>query len=433
MSNILIEANKISKVYDADLFLHRGINFYALHQVDFIVKEGDFISVMGPSGSGKSTLLNCISTLDSISSGSLNILDKPASTLNDTEMSNFRYEYLGFIFQNHNLISTLSIFDNIATPVILGNRKPEEITIKIQELATRLNITSILHKKPNECSGGEKQRAAIARALVNDPKLIICDEPTGNLDSLNSHEVLSVLSDLNKQGISIVIVTHDNMIASYAKTFMYLRDAQIHTVLHRNDADQVDFFNGIVKVTTQDSLLKFFSKNNSSTTNKISNQKVSSPLVDKETMDTSERKIREKVYAIFESNTTVNKNAQKSRPLLVSNDKISYTNVSHEFIAIYFSDINSVKITLKPHLQYGYVTEYLFYVIIDIVTSQGNYPFLLLNTDDLTPLFTVFMEHNIQLADPINIQELYRKHPDYLARTRYLQSQLKRLKKEFNI
>lgn len=260
MSNILIEANNISKIYDPDLYLKRGGNYYALKQVDFVVEEGDFVAVMGPSGSGKSTLMNCISSLDQVSSGSIHLLGRPVSAMHEDDLSDFRRQYLGFIFQNHNLISSLSIFDNIATPLILSKTDRKVIYQKINDIAKQLRIEHILQKKPNECSGGEKQRAAIARAIVTKPKLIICDEPTGNLDSQNSHEVLQILTELNKQGTAIVVVTHDSMIASYAKKFMYLRDGSIQTIINRNDVDQEEFFDAIVKVTTQDSLLKIFAK-----------------------------------------------------------------------------------------------------------------------------------------------------------------------------
>lgn len=260
MSNILIEANNISKVYDSDIYLKRGMNIYALSNVDFIVEEGDFISVMGPSGSGKSTLLNCISSLDKPTSGNISLLGTAIRVMSDNDLSDFRRQYLGFIFQNHNLVSSLSIFDNIATPLILAKNNIKDTNQRIQDIAKILKIEHILYKKPNECSGGEKQRAAIARAIVTKPKLIICDEPTGNLDSANSHEVLSLLSKLNQEGTAVILVTHDSMIASYAKQFMYLRDGSIQTVIKKNNSTQEEFFNAIVKVTTQDSLLKMFNQ-----------------------------------------------------------------------------------------------------------------------------------------------------------------------------
>lgn len=262
MSNILIEAYRISKIYDKDIYLKRGMNYYALSNVDFIVEEGDFIAVMGPSGSGKSTLLNCISSLDKVTSGRVSFLGELVSGMKDDDLSRFRRKYIGFIFQNHNLISSLSIMDNIATPLILAKNDIHDTYDRVNKIAKQLKIEHILQKKPFECSGGEKQRAAIARAIISNPKIIICDEPTGNLDSENSHEVLSLLSDLNKHGIAIVIVTHDSMIASYAKRFMYLRDGTIRHVINRNNASQEEFYDAIVKITTQDSLLKKFIKRN---------------------------------------------------------------------------------------------------------------------------------------------------------------------------
>ena len=245
MSNILIEANNITKVYDPDIFLKRGKNIYALDNVNFVLDEGDFICIMGPSGSGKSTLLNCLSTLDKISSGSIRIMNKDISTLNKNELCQFRYEYLGFVFQDHNLISYLSVFDNIASPAMLAKENPKTLQNRVVEIARDLEIEDLLDKFPNECSGGECQRIAIARALINQPKILVCDEPTGNLDSKNSHKVLKILSHLNQTGTTILLVTHDAMIASYAKTMMYLYDGGIQTVIHKHQDTQIEFFKNI--------------------------------------------------------------------------------------------------------------------------------------------------------------------------------------------
>ncbi|WP_294580978.1 ABC transporter ATP-binding protein [uncultured Thomasclavelia sp.] len=163
MSNILIEANNISKIYDPDIFFKRGTNFRALNMIDFTLKEHDFVAIMGPSGSGKSTLLNCLSTLDQVSSGVVKIGGENVLNLNDVKLSTFRYQHLGFVFQNHNLIDSLSIFDNIATPIMFTKTNPKEIIKRVQELAKTLNITHLLNRKPDECSGGEKQRCLIHR------------------------------------------------------------------------------------------------------------------------------------------------------------------------------------------------------------------------------------------------------------------------------
>ena len=149
MSNILIEANRISKIYDPDIYLKRGKNEYALRGVDFILEEGDFISVMGPSGSGKSTLVNCLSTLDRISKGSLMIFDKNVLSCNNNQLAEFRNKFLGFIFQNHNLIPSLTIFDNIAVPLLLNEVNNIEIESKIKELSKKLGIEKLLDKIPD--------------------------------------------------------------------------------------------------------------------------------------------------------------------------------------------------------------------------------------------------------------------------------------------
>ena len=153
MSNILIEANNINKVYDPDLYLKRGKNFYALNNVTFTLEEADFTCIMGPSGSGKSTLLNCLSTLDRISSGELRFMENDVSAMSKDQLCEFRYQYLGFVFQNHNLIPYLSLFDNIATPAILAKEDSKKLEERIKQLANDLEITDLLNKFPHECSG----------------------------------------------------------------------------------------------------------------------------------------------------------------------------------------------------------------------------------------------------------------------------------------
>ena len=216
MSDILITANNISKIYDQDILLKRGANFYALRNVDFILEEGDFISVMGPSGSGKSTLLNCLSTLDEVSSGAVKIFNRFVGEMNDAELSDYRNRYLGFIFQNHNLVPSLSVFDNIATPLILNEVSPQEIKERVNEIGERLNISHTLYKKPNECSGGERQRVAIARSLIKPGRLLLADEPTGSLDSENRNDIIALLLKANELGKTIILVTHDPDVAKMA-------------------------------------------------------------------------------------------------------------------------------------------------------------------------------------------------------------------------
>lgn len=437
MSNILIEASNISKIYGMDYLLKRGNNFYALCQVDFVLEEGDFVSVMGPSGSGKSTLLNCLSSLDTVSKGTVKLFGKNITSLSDEELSEFRYTKLGFIFQNHNLISTLSIFDNIATPAMLGEKNAEEIGNRVVELAKQLNIEHLLSKKPSECSGGEKQRAAIARALINNPKILICDEPTGNLDSQNSHEVLSILSDLNRrEGTSIILVTHDNMIASYAKTFMYLRDGAIKSVLKRNDADQVEFFNEIVKITTKDSLLKIFSGDTPSPdgTSKVVDTTSKESAINRQDFKSSALLQRQTVYAIFPSDEPVSDEAEHYRNVNINEKTIEFKNISNEYIVIEMNKITSIAISLCARFRsFGLFSEYMYYVDLNISINDVTHKLELKNRNDLTPLFTLFNNQHIPLEDPIEIQRIYKEHPDYLDRHRYLQRRYKEMAKKFNL
>lgn len=440
MSDILIAANNISKVYDQDYLLRRGANFYALRNVDFVLEEGDFISVMGPSGSGKSTLLNCLSTLDEVSSGTIKIFGNLVCEMNDEELSAYRNHYLGFIFQNHNLVSSLSIFDNIATPLILNHVEPLEIKERVNEISKRLNISHTLYKKTNECSGGERQRVAIARALVTKPKIVFCDEPTGNLDSKNSHEVLEILRELNDQGTSIVIVTHDNMIASYAKKFYYLRDGQIINRIERLDASQVDFFNEIVKVTTQDSLLKLFNPKTSKS-NSLNNIKVEQ--INKEAVKTvkvetyKEQKTPPRrliVYAKFDGLDYDKGTANRHRLLNFEKDKVTFNVVNNENIEISYDEIIKARISMcSRSIISAPLPEFRFYVDLDLVTEEGTYRFEIFNQKNQLWLFDTLEKHNLTIDDPYDIIALYRSKPDDLARHRYLLYNFKKIAKKYNL
>ena len=448
MSNILITANNISKIYDQDILLKRGANFYALRNVDFVLEEGDFVSVMGPSGSGKSTLLNCLSTLDTVSSGSVKILDRYVGDMGDSDLSDYRNRYLGFIFQNHNLVPSLSIFDNIATPLILNEVAPEEIKQRVNEIGERLNITATLYKKPNECSGGERQRVAIARAMINKPKILVCDEPTGNLDSKNSHEVLEVLRELNNQGTSIILVTHDNMIASYAKKFMYLRDGQIINKIDRNNASQVDFFNEIVKVTTKDSLLKLFNPANDQkkdATKTVEEPVVETPVKEPEIsnediiIETIEphkaTKTRMIMYAVFEGLKYDERMAMKNKVLNFGNEIIDFKISNTDDVKIAYEDIEEVKISMCSRNVISYpMPEFRFHLDLDIITKdEGNYRFELLNEENATSVFDTLEKHQLKINDPYGIIGLYRQKTDYLMRHRYFLYNFKKLAKKYNL
>ena len=250
MRDIILEAVNMVKVYNENT----ENAFEALHGINFRVYDGDFIAVMGPSGSGKSTFINNISTIDRPTSGKVYIHNTDVSTMSEEEIGRFRYENLGFIFQAFNLLDTHTLYENIAMPLSLARRSVDEIHDRVHSLAKTMNIEEALQKYPNECSGGQRQRAAICRALVNDPKLIVADEPTGNLDSKNSAELLKIFRKLNEEmGVTIVMVTHDPLITSYAGKLIYIRDGRIETELERGPMTQETFFSAITEINSAES------------------------------------------------------------------------------------------------------------------------------------------------------------------------------------
>lgn len=247
MKEKLLTVNNIYKSYDGKTNILKGISFE--------LNKGDFITIMGPSGAGKSTFLNCISTLDTPSEGSIIIHQKNLLAMSANEIADFRYKSLGFVFQNMNLIESMTIFDNIAIPLILDNVDKKIIEEKVLALAKQLHIAKLLDKHPSMCSGGERQRAAIARAIINDPEIIIADEPTGNLDTANSKTIMKILYDLNQKGVSVILVTHDNVVASFSQKLLYLKDGKIITMINRNNDNQKQYLNCINELTNEDSLL----------------------------------------------------------------------------------------------------------------------------------------------------------------------------------
>ena len=254
MRKLLLEADHISKIYDIDT----KNPFIAMKDISLKVYEGDFICIMGPSGSGKSTLLNNISTIDIPNKGHVYIDTSEITTMSEKEIGYFRYEKLGFIFQNYSLLQSLTMYENIIAPLSLQKKKVIEMKKKAIELAKLLNIEHTLDKFPNECSGGEKQRAAIARALITNPKLIVADEPTGNLDSKNSHELLEMLKNMNtEESRTFIMVTHDPQIASYSSKLIYITDGKIVKELERKNMSQKDYFYEIMKITSTDAQLFF--------------------------------------------------------------------------------------------------------------------------------------------------------------------------------
>lgn len=415
MSDILIEANNISKIYDPDIYLKRGKNIYALQNVNFQLQQGDFVCIMGPSGSGKSTLLNCLSTLDKVSCGSVMVYGHEVSSMSQDKLSHFRYEKIGFVFQNHNLIPYLSIYDNIASPIILGHEKPKVIQKRVHELASELEIEKLLDKFPHECSGGECQRIAMARALVNHPDIIFCDEPTGNLDSKNSHKLLTFLSKLNAQGTTIVLVTHDSSIASYSKTMMYLYDGGIKTVIHKNNATQKDFFNKINEIIHQDSLLNEFDK--SSIKNNI-------PKVEKMGMQDQKKEFvsRQTVYIVVDGLKYDKDILKNSTPLYINNTHVEYTNMRNDKIEFDLKDIKEIRMDLSAHfVNFGLFSQFVFDVILDCVSDEGTYKLKLKNKDDFIHIINYFHSLHIPLIDPRHIEDTYNQYKDDYSRTKYYQ------------
>ncbi|KAA8370894.1 ABC transporter ATP-binding protein [Leuconostoc carnosum] len=209
----------------------------ALTDVNFEVEQGEFIAIMGESGSGKSTLLNCIATIDKPTSGNILLNDQNLTTLSDKSLAAYRRDHLGFVFQDFNLLDTMSVSDNIYLPLILAkNTKNKEQ--KLQKLAEQLGIQDLLNKYPNELSGGQKQRVAIGRALITNPDILLSDEPTGALDSKNAAEILSLFAQYNQRNQTILMVTHSALAASHAQRVLFIKDGRVFHQIYRGDRNE---------------------------------------------------------------------------------------------------------------------------------------------------------------------------------------------------
>ena len=223
----------------------------AVDGISFDVEKGEYIGIMGASGSGKTTLLNCISTIDRVTSGHIFIDGMDVTKLKGKHLSKFRREQLGFIFQDFNLLDTLTAYENIALALTILGEKPDEIHRKVLEVATKLNISGILSKFPYQMSGGEKQRTASARAIITNPSLILADEPTGALDSKSARMLLETIGMLNEQmKATILMVTHDAFTASYAKRILFIKDGRIFNEILRGEDTRKEFFGRIIDVVT---------------------------------------------------------------------------------------------------------------------------------------------------------------------------------------
>lgn len=218
----MINIQNLSKIFRTE-----EIETKALNEVSLTIHQGEFISIMGPSGSGKSTLLNIVGLLDTASSGSYHLLDKEIMGLKEQEKAKVRKHNIGFIFQNFNLIDELSVYDNIELPLIYNGIPTSQRKEKVEMIAERLGLSHRLRHFPQQLSGGQQQRVAVARALINDPKIILADEPTGNLDSKNGNEVMELLTDLHAQGSTILMVTHSDYDASFSQKTILMKDGII--------------------------------------------------------------------------------------------------------------------------------------------------------------------------------------------------------------
>ena len=241
-----LEIKNLKKYYGTRNNITKAVNDLSLE-----IEEGEFVAIMGASGSGKTTLLNCISTIDEVTSSHIYIDGKDITKKKKKELAKFRRENLGFIFQDFNLLDTLTISENISLALIINKENVNQIDKKVRSIAEKLGISEILNKYPYEVSGGQKQRCACARALINNPKIILADEPTGALDSKSSRMLLETMDEMNeKLQATILMVTHDSFSASFCKRVLFLKDGKIFNEIRRGEKDRKEFFNEILDVLT---------------------------------------------------------------------------------------------------------------------------------------------------------------------------------------
>ena len=248
MPGHVLEVENVTKRYGGT---RGGSATVALDGVSFYVDEGEFVGIMGPSGSGKSTLLNCISTIDTLTDGAIRIAGRDITLLKSKELARFRRDQLGFVFQDSNLLDTLTVRENIALALTIQKAPAREIPARVEDMAQRLGITETLDKYPYQISGGQKQRAAAARAVITRPSLVLADEPTGALDSKSSGQLLETFELLNRLGSTIVMVTHDAFTASWCHRIIFIKDGRLWGQLRRQDDTRDQFFARIVAATTR--------------------------------------------------------------------------------------------------------------------------------------------------------------------------------------
>lgn len=242
----ILKIENIEKYYGNKSSLTKAID-----NISMEVEKGEFVAIMGASGSGKTTLLNCISTIDKVTAGHIYVADEDITELKGNKLNKFRREELGFIFQDFNLLDTLTAYENIALALSIQNVKPAEMDERIKNVAAELEISDVLEKYPYQMSGGQKQRVASARAIVTNPKLILADEPTGALDSKSSKMLLERFNHLNKDlQATILMVTHDAFSASYASRVVFIKDGKIFSEINRGTDRRKEFFDKIIDVVT---------------------------------------------------------------------------------------------------------------------------------------------------------------------------------------
>ena len=242
----ILKIENIEKYYGSKSSLTKAID-----DISFEVEKGEFVAIMGSSGSGKTTLLNVISTIDRVTSGHIYVDGEDITKLKGNSLNKFRREQLGFIFQDFNLLDTLTAYENIALALSIQNVKPSEINDRIKKVAKELDITKILNKYPYEMSGGQRQRVASARAIITNPKLVLADEPTGALDSKSAKMLLERFNYLNDElSATILMVTHDAFTASYATRVIFIKDGRIFNELRKGDKSRKEFFDEIIDVVT---------------------------------------------------------------------------------------------------------------------------------------------------------------------------------------
>ena len=243
----LLEVQNLKKIYKTRF---GGQEVEALRDVSFTVEEGEFAAIMGESGSGKTTLLNILAALDKATAGRVVLQGMDLSGISEKEIAAFRRDHLGFVFQEFNLLDTFSIEDNIFLPLVLAGQDYKSMRDKLMPIADKLGITEILKKYPYEVSGGQKQRAAVARAIITDPRILLADEPTGALDSRSSDELLRLFGEVNAQGQTILMVTHSAKAASCAGRVLFIKDGEVFHQLYRGESTNEQFYQKITETLT---------------------------------------------------------------------------------------------------------------------------------------------------------------------------------------